>query len=106
TALLDVGRRDELETIALALLRFANQSLAYVNANQAVPSYQPDLQVYGSEGRIVGRRITRPFIADGELAVLVDGEEHVAPTSTMDAFDRAVAAFQRAVLDDEEPNAS
>src|SRR5207248_3118811 len=34
SALLDVGRRDELETIALALLRFENGALAHVNTNQ------------------------------------------------------------------------
>lgn len=106
SALLDVGRRDDLETIALTLLRFANGTLAYVNANQAVPNYQPDLQIYGSEGRVVGRSVTRPFIDRGEIAVLVGGEERVTPTSTSDAFDRAIAAFNHAVVAGEEPNAS
>ena len=40
------------------------------------------------------------------MAVLRNGEEVVTETSTVDAFDRAIAAFQRAVVDDEEPNAS
>ncbi len=106
TALLDVGRRDELETIALALLRFENGTLAYVNANQAVPDRRPDIVLYGSAGRISGRGVTRPGIADGEVAVLSGGEEHVSPTSTVDGFARAIAAFQAAVVAGEEPNAS
>ncbi|HEY5058902.1 MAG TPA: Gfo/Idh/MocA family oxidoreductase [Gaiellaceae bacterium] len=104
--LLDVGRRDELETIALALLRFESGVLAYVNANQAIPGYQPDIQIYGSEGRIIGRGVTRPWIERGELAILVDGEERVTTTSTVDAYDRTLASFQRAVVDDLEPNPS
>jgi 1,5-anhydro-D-fructose reductase (1,5-anhydro-D-mannitol-forming) len=105
TALLDVGRRDELETIALALLRFENGALAYVLAAQGVPHFRADIAVYGSEGRIVGRSVTRPD-KEGELTVVRGEEETVSPTSTVGGFERAVAAFQRAVLADEEPSAS
>jgi predicted dehydrogenase len=106
TAMLDVGHDDELETLALALLRFENGTLAYVNANQAVPDFRPDITLYGVEGRIIGRGVTRPDIDDGSIAVLTGGEERVSETTTVDAFDRSVAAFQHAVVADEEPNAS
>lgn len=106
TVLTNVGRRDELETIALALLRFDSGTLAYVNANQAVPNYQPDLTVYGSEGRIVGTSITRPFIERARISTLSGGEERTIETQTKDAFDRSVAAFNHAVAVDGQPNAS
>ena len=105
TALLDVGRRAELETISLALIRFSNGALAYVNANQAVPDSQPDLVIYGAEGRILGRSVMRPG-ERGELAVTRDGQETTIPTSSEGAYEGCVAAFQQAVLDDEEPNPS
>jgi 1,5-anhydro-D-fructose reductase (1,5-anhydro-D-mannitol-forming) len=106
TALLDVGRRDELETMALALLRFENGTLAYLLATQAVPHFRADVAFYGSEGKVVGRSVTRPEIEGGELTVVTGGEERVTPTSTVGGFKLAVAEFQRAVVSDEEPNAS
>lgn len=105
-ALTDVDASTELETTAVALLRLADGTLAYVNANQTVPNFQADLAIYGTEGRIVGRGVTRPFIADGELRILSGGEETTTPSSTTDAFARAVAAFQHAVVSDEQPNPS
>jgi 1,5-anhydro-D-fructose reductase (1,5-anhydro-D-mannitol-forming) len=105
TALLDTGRRDELETIALALLRFANGTLAYVMASQGVPHFRADAAFYGTEGRILGRSVTRPD-KDGELSILVGDDERVVPTSTAGGFEAAVAAFQQAVLTDTEPNPS
>lgn len=105
TALLDVGRREALETVALVLLRFDNGTLAYVNANQAVPDYRSDLVLYGTEGRIIGESVTRPGL-DGQVRILADGKESSFETSTRDAFLRAVAAFQRAVIEDTEPDAS
>lgn len=105
TALLDVGRQEQLETVALALLRFSHDTLAYVNANQAVPNYRPGLVLYGTAGRIIGESVTRPGF-DGRVRILADGEESTFETTTKDAFLRAVAAFQRAVVEDTEPDAS
>jgi 1,5-anhydro-D-fructose reductase (1,5-anhydro-D-mannitol-forming) len=105
TALLDVGRREELETLALALLRFENGTMAYVYAAQALPYFRADVGFYGSEGRILGRSVTRPD-RQGELSILLGDEESVSETSTAGGFAAAVAAFQHAVLADEEPNAS
>jgi 1,5-anhydro-D-fructose reductase (1,5-anhydro-D-mannitol-forming) len=105
TALFDVGRRDELETVALVLLRFARGTLAYVNANQAVPDFRPDLVLYGTEGTIIGDAVTRPGL-DGQVRLRRDGTESGYDTSTRDAFAAAVAGFQRAVVEDTEPDAS
>jgi predicted dehydrogenase len=106
TVLTNVGREDELETIALALLRFDDGTLGYVNANQAVPDYRPDLAIYGSAGRIVGQSVTRPFIERGSFAIRSGDDERTIEVQTKDAFDRSVAAFNDAVLRGTEPNPS
>jgi predicted dehydrogenase len=105
TALLDVGRREELETVALALLRFENGTIAHVIASQALPHFRADVAFYGTEGRVVARSVTRPD-KQGELSVVIGGEETVTETNTAGGFAAAVAAFQQAVLADEEPNPS
>ncbi len=105
TAVTDVGRSAELEHMVLALLRFQNGTLAYVNANQKVPNFQPDIDIYGTAGRIVGADTTRPFRV-GELRVLTAAGEQATKYSSMDAVVRSVAAFNEAVAHDREPNAS
>jgi 1,5-anhydro-D-fructose reductase (1,5-anhydro-D-mannitol-forming) len=104
-AMTDVGRRPVLEVMVLALLRFQNGTMAYVNANQNVPNHQPDIDIYGTAGRIVGIGCTRPF-RDGELRVLTAAGEQTAKYSSRDAVVRSVAAFNDAVLHNREPNAS
>jgi 1,5-anhydro-D-fructose reductase (1,5-anhydro-D-mannitol-forming) len=101
----DVGRSTDLERMVLALLRFQNGTLAYVNANQRVAHFQPDIDIYGTAGRIVGVDCTRPF-RDGELRVLTAAGEQVQKHSSRDAVVRSVAAFNDAVRHDREPNAS
>lgn len=105
TALLDTGRAREIETLALVLLRFANGTLAYVNANQKTPHPQADIDIYGTRGRIVGHHLTRPGL-DGELRVLTEKGEAATPYSNRDAYQRVVAAFNDAVLHRREPRAS
>ncbi|MGH7863292.1 MAG: Gfo/Idh/MocA family protein [Candidatus Dormibacteraceae bacterium] len=104
-ALTNAGRSDELETIALMTMRFKNGALAYVNGSQSVPNPRPDMDLYGSAGRISGRSTTRPFM-DGELLVVSGGEERSTPFSTKDGFQRAIASFNQSVLNNTEPNAS
>jgi 1,5-anhydro-D-fructose reductase (1,5-anhydro-D-mannitol-forming) len=104
-ALTDVGSRDELERLALILLRLDSGTVAYVNANQKVPFYQPDLELYGSAGSILGRNCTRPGFDSQVIVRTADGERTIE-SSTKDGFERAVAAFSRAVLEDRTPSAS
>jgi 1,5-anhydro-D-fructose reductase (1,5-anhydro-D-mannitol-forming) len=105
TAMTDVGRVTDVEVMVLALLRFQNGVLAYVNANQKVPYHQPDIAVYGTQGRIVGIDCTRP-LRDGELRVRTEAGEQVSRHTSKDAFVRAVAALKDAVRFDRAPNAS
>lgn len=105
TAMADVDRGSALEVLALTLFRFQNGTMAYVNANQKVPQHQPDIDIYGTQGRIVGFRCTRPFL-DGELRVVSSDGEQVTQYTSKDAFIRAIAAFNDAVLTDREPSAS
>ena len=104
-AMTNAGRSDDLETISLILVRFESGAIAYINGSQAAPNPRADMEIYGSAGRISGRNTTRPFI-EGELIVHSGGEEKSIPFSTKDGFRRAVAAFNRAVIDDTEPNPS
>ncbi|HLH68561.1 MAG TPA: Gfo/Idh/MocA family oxidoreductase [Candidatus Dormibacteraeota bacterium] len=103
--LTDVGRRDELETMALALFRFANGTMAYVNANQTTPNFQPDIDIYGSRGRIVGHGVTRPW-REGEMRVLTEAGEEVTQESTHDCYRRLIDDFNHAVLEGREPLAT
>jgi 1,5-anhydro-D-fructose reductase (1,5-anhydro-D-mannitol-forming) len=104
-AMTDVGRTTELEVLVLTLLRFRSGALAYVNANQKVPHHQPDIDIYGTRGRILGIDCTRPN-RDGELRVLTEAGEQVSRHTTKDAFVRTVVAFNDAVRHDREPSPS
>ena len=106
TTFTDAGRDDRLESLALALLRFANGALAYANANQVVPQPRADLVLYGSEGRIVGRDVTHAYVDGGEVRTVAGNEETVEQFPAGDAFIPAMQSFQEAVLENREPNAS
>lgn len=105
TALLDAEPGFELETTALALLRFANGALAYVNANQSTPHHQPDVVLYGTEGRVVGRNVSRPNL-DGTFTVTTEKGETRREVSTAGGYEATVATFADAVLAGREPSPS
>jgi 1,5-anhydro-D-fructose reductase (1,5-anhydro-D-mannitol-forming) len=96
----------DVDTMALALLRFDNGALAYVNANQAVPNTHPDLSVYGTEGTVLGRNITRANL-QGSISVLggtSGGSERTV--STRGPFVVTVSNFAEAVLRRRQPDPS
>jgi 1,5-anhydro-D-fructose reductase (1,5-anhydro-D-mannitol-forming) len=93
------------ETLALALLRFDNGALGYVNANQSVPHTQADITIYGTRGRVIGRSCTRPNMT-GSMTILSEDDEISFETSSLDAYRRAVEAFEDAVRDGREPSPS
>jgi 1,5-anhydro-D-fructose reductase (1,5-anhydro-D-mannitol-forming) len=96
----------EVDTMALALLRFDNGALAYVNANQSVPNTHPDLSVYGTEGTVLGRNIARPNL-QGSISVLggkSGGSERTV--STRGPFVVTVSNFAEAVLRGRQPDPS
>ncbi len=93
------------ETLALALLRFDNGALGYVNANQSVPHSQADITIYGTKGRVIGRSCTRPNMT-GSMTILSEDDEISFETSSLNAYRRAVEAFEDAVRDGREPSPS
>jgi 1,5-anhydro-D-fructose reductase (1,5-anhydro-D-mannitol-forming) len=105
-AMFDTGRGNELETQALTVLRFDNGAMAYANCNQNTPNPQNDLDIYGTTGRVVGVHLTREE-KDGELRVLLNGnDEKRTPYSNRDGWDRLVAAYCDAIINNRDPNPS
>ncbi len=86
------------DVISLALLRFDDDVLAYVNVNQAAPHPRADLVVHGTEGRVVGTNVTRPGLS-GEFQVIGRGGERRFSVDSSDCYRRTVAEFAEAVLD-------
>lgn len=94
-----------VEGLAMILLRFSNGTIAYVNCNEKVRFPQNDIVIYGSKGRITGAGLTRSRV-DGDLHVLTENRETVTPYPSPGAHRRSVAAFTKAVLAGQQPNAS
>lgn len=105
TVLLGVEPPNELDTTALALLRFENGTLAYVNANQSVPNHRPDLALYGTGGRVLGHNVTRPNLK-GKYDVLEGKGEHQREVDTSTGFQKTIHKFADAVLSGREPSPS
>jgi predicted dehydrogenase len=94
-----------VEMLALIQLRFQNGTLAQFIANEAIDDPLNDIVIHGTEGRIVGRGFTRSR-SDGELAVLTGSGETVTRYPAPEAHRLSLAAFTRAVLTGEQPDAS
>ena len=105
TAVVDVEEGWDVDTMALALLRFDNGALAYVNANQSVPNSQSDLSIYGTEGTVLGRGITRPNLS-GSYSVTGRSGTVERQISTAGPFVTTVADFADAVLQGRDPSPS
>jgi 1,5-anhydro-D-fructose reductase (1,5-anhydro-D-mannitol-forming) len=105
TAVVDVEEGWDVDTMALALLRFDNGALAYVNANQSVPNSQSDLSIYGTEGTVLGRGITRPNLS-GRYSVIGRSGTVEREVSTAGPFVTTVADFADAVLQGRDPSPS
>jgi 1,5-anhydro-D-fructose reductase (1,5-anhydro-D-mannitol-forming) len=95
----------EVEMLALIQLRFQNGALVQYNANETLRDPLNDIVIYGSHGRVVGRSFTRSR-SDGELGVLTESGETITRYPAPEAHRLSLAAFTRAVLAGEEPNAS
>ena len=93
------------ETLALVLLRYGTDVLAYVNVNQSVACPQADITVYGTKGRVVGRSCTRMNMS-GTLAIMTEASETILETASYDAYKGAVMAFERAITASREPSPS
>ena len=93
----------QVETTALVLLRFANGTIAYVNANQSVPHCRDDIVLYGSAGRVLGRNLSRPG-RDGMLSFITPAGEREFAAASHDAYRRLIDAFADAVSHDRDPS--
>jgi 1,5-anhydro-D-fructose reductase (1,5-anhydro-D-mannitol-forming) len=105
TSVVDVEPGFAVDTMALALLRFDTGTLAYVNANQSVPNSQPNLSIYGTEGTVLGRNVTRPNLT-GSISVLGRSGSTERQVSTAGAFVTTIARFADAVLRGADPDPS
>jgi 1,5-anhydro-D-fructose reductase (1,5-anhydro-D-mannitol-forming) len=104
-ALVDREPGYQVDTTALVLLRFASGTLAYINANQSVPNARDDIVLYGTEGRVLGRNLSRPG-RDGTLSVITGEGVRETPATSHDAYRRTIEAFADAVLRDHDPSPS
>jgi 1,5-anhydro-D-fructose reductase (1,5-anhydro-D-mannitol-forming) len=102
-ALTDTEPGYRVDTAALVLLRFANGTLGYVNANQSVPHSRDDIVLYGSEGRVLGRNLSRPG-RDGMLSFVTPAGEREFRGASHDAYRRVVGAFADAVSRGHDPS--
>ena len=102
-ALTDSEPGYHVDTTALVLLRFANGTIAYVNANQSVPYSRDDIVLYGSQGRVLGLDLSRPG-RDGRLSLITPDGEREFPAGSHDAYQRAINAFADAVSADRDPS--
>lgn len=105
SAMLGTEAQLPLETTVMTLLRFGNDALAYVNANQSVPKPHDDLIIYGTEGRITGCNITRPD-RDGSITIEADGSVVELQVSTAGAYRQVIADFGEAVREGLQPSPS
>jgi 1,5-anhydro-D-fructose reductase (1,5-anhydro-D-mannitol-forming) len=104
-ALVDSEPGYEIDTTALVLLRFANGTLAYVNANQSVPNARDDIVLYGTDGQVLGRNLSRPG-RDGTLRFITPDGTREVPATSHDAYRRTVEAFADAVRHGRDPSPS
>ena len=94
-----------VDTTALVLLRFRSGALAQVNANQAARSPRDDIALYGTEGRVLWRNLSRPG-RDGTLNFVTRDGERETPASSRGAYQRTIEAFADAVAGGRDPSPS
>ena len=95
----------QVDTTALVLLRFADGTIGYVNANQSVPNARDDIVLYGTDGRILARNLSRPG-RDGTVSFITGNGERTAEGSSHQAYRRTIDAFASAVRDGRDPSPS
>ncbi len=93
-AMVDAEPGFDVDTTALVLLRFSTGTLGYVNANQSVPNARDDIVLYGTEGRVLGRNLSRPG-RDGTLHIITADGSREFPASSRDAYRHTVQALRR-----------
>lgn len=105
TAMVDRDEGMSVDTAAAVLLRFDSGTIAYVNANQAVPHSQDDVVLYGTQGRALGRNLSRPNHQGSLIVTTASGETRSEGTTTP-GYRLTLEAFAQAVREGREPSPS
>lgn len=104
-AMIDREEGFSVDTAATILLRLDNGTLAYVNANQAVPFAQDDFVLYGTEGRALGRNLSRPR-REGTFVLTTGDGQTETPEDTSGGYQATLAAFAESVEAGTDPSPS
>ena len=104
-AMVDREEGFSVDTAAAVLLRFDSGAIAYVNANQAVPYPQNDFVLYGTDGRVLGRNLSRPD-HEGTLVVTTASGQTETRATTAGGYRDTLAAFAEAVQSGRDPSPS
>jgi predicted dehydrogenase len=105
SALLDVGREHAVDALPLVLLRFSGGPIVYVNGNQVAFRPLNEIVIYGTQGRIDGRGLTRPD-GEGDLRIVTEAGERTTHYSNADCYRRTLEAYTDAVLNGRDPTPS
>jgi predicted dehydrogenase len=94
--------RGVMEETNVALLRFGSGALAQLSVHENSPFPHNDFVIYGSQGRITGRGLTRS--RDGGVLEVVtgNGEPRTREFPAINAHGACVAAFSDALLEGRE----
>ncbi len=98
----------EIDTTATLLMRFAQGTLAYVNANQSVPYPRDDVVLHGTKGRFMAANLSRPN-RQGTVSLLRSdsepvGVESVSQASSDGSYRLTIEAFSQAVAAGRDPS--
>jgi len=101
SALFDTPR-GVMEEVNVTLLRFANGAFAQMSVHENSPFPHNDFVIYGSQGRITGRELTRSR-SGGVLEVMKgNGETRTKEFPAINAHSECVAGFSDALLEERE----
>lgn len=95
--------RGVMEGVNLSTFRFANGVLAQLSVHEITPYPHNDFVIYGSQGRIIGRGLTRSR-EGGEMEVkTADGKTRTTAFPAINAHAAAVAGFSEALIEGRDP---
>ena len=95
--------RGVMEGTNLSTFRFANGVLAQLSVHENSPYPHNDFVIYGTQGRIIGRGLTRSR-AGGVLEVtMADGKMRTTDFPATNAHVASVAAFSETLLEGRDP---
>lgn len=96
---------ENVEMLALLLIRFENGAMAYCNCNEMLAHPTNTIVIQGTAGRAVGTGFTRSRV-DGDLTITTSSGETTTHYPAPEAHRIAVSEFARAVLDGRSPSPS